>query len=145
MGNRSEAATEVASTSTTATTDANQEVVQHAKKKRRVPNALMIASRRSQQVLTQDVMLRRSLLLAASIYGGDPLSAIEHVKSKIPAHINPALYDAYVGSPYEGDSEVLDLFFGDKNDMRRLLDLEGKGKKENHHTCQLTHDIKSLR
>lgn len=132
MGNQSESTTvTVASSSSmkapTAQADmSHTDIAQHAKKKRRVPNALMIASRRSQQVLTQDIMLRRSLLLAASIYGGDPLSAIEHVKSKIPAHINPSLYDAYVGSPYEGDSELLDLFFGDKNDMRRLLDLEGK-------------------
>ncbi|KAI9317067.1 quinon protein alcohol dehydrogenase-like superfamily [Dichotomocladium elegans] len=102
------------------------ETTDGARKKRKLPQTLLTATKRAQNVTKQQVTAARCLVLAAQIYGGDPNEAIEYVKS---------------------DNGNLDMFFGDKNDMRKLLGLEAEQvvlQKDRHFSVpgSETYDVK---
>lgn len=94
-------------------------------------SGLMTATKKAPKAVQQTVLLQMCLKRAASLYGGDVKEAVEYVTSRIPVSVDPAEFKEYATllQGEEGEeAKLLDLLFGDKNDIRELIGMEGKAK-----------------
>ncbi|KAG0194057.1 Gem-associated protein 5 [Apophysomyces sp. BC1034] len=87
---------------------------------------LMHFTQEYERTSRQDTQQRQCLRVAALLFGGEPTDAIQRISSHLPEHLCDATVKRYIELPQgeEEQSNPLELLFGTKNDVRRLVGLE---------------------
>lgn len=99
-----------------------------SKKKRKTNAKLTLLSRpsKSGKETKHAANVKSCLLLAAYLYEGNVQETINYVRSRIPPSIDPSEYEKYANNTSETpDESIANVIFGDTNELRRMLGIEG--------------------
>lgn len=121
---------EINTDSTVATKRASTQTSNKARKKQKPSSkiALMYFTKDQDRTKRTEKQQQACLRLAASLFGGEPTKTIQYVSNQL----SDSLHDATVKKYTEGfdtenkEDDFTELLFGNKNDIRRLIGLEGK-------------------